>query len=250
MQLEQRVEMITDLVEKYKQGADINQVKREAKAVFAFVRPDEIKAAENQLASRQLRPEDLHELHRLHLDNLHNELQQFREAIEPWHPIRTMLEEHEQILKSLEVLESLNGKVQQAGSLDMQVVKELARVAENLLAAEPHHLREEEVVFPELTRRGIGATVEAMHEEHTELREKKHALQDLVGQASLLDFGQFKQDLDEIAQYLVYNLSDHIYKENYIMFPAAVRMVEDKNLWPELKRRCDEIGYCNFKPVH
>jgi DUF438 domain-containing protein len=65
-----------------------------------------------------------------------------------------------------------------------------------------------------------------------------------------MDFAHFQRQLAEVAQFIVYNLSDHIHKENHIMFPAAVRLVKEKELWPELKKRCDEIGYCRFEPLH
>ncbi|MDT8902472.1 hemerythrin domain-containing protein [Anaeroselena agilis] len=250
LESEQRAAMIVDLVERYKGGADSDQIKREAKAVFAFVRPETVALAEERLARHNLDPADLHQLHRLHLDNLRHELLQLQAAIEPWHPVRTMIEEHEQILATLERLEALNARVQAAAALDPAARQELADIAANLLAAEYHHRREEEVVFPELTKRGIGATVEAMEAEHEELRERKHALKALAARGADGGFEAFRRELGELAAYIVYNLGDHIYKENHIMFPAAVRLVREEGLWPRLKERCDEIGYCNFRKLH
>lgn len=250
LESEQRAAMIVDLVERYKGGADPDQVKREAKAVFAFVRPEMVDLAEKELARRNLDPADLHELHRLHLGNLQHELLQLLAAVEPWHPVRTMIKEHEEILATLERLEALNARVQAASSLEPAAQRELTDIAANLLAAEYHHRREEEVVFPELAKRGIGATVEAMEAEHEELRRRKHALRALAERGADQDFEAFRRELDELATYIVYNLGDHIHKENHIMFPAAVRMVKEEGLWPRLKERCDEIGYCDFRPLH
>lgn len=250
MELEQRIELIADLVQRYKGGAQLEQVKREAKAVFGHMRPDEIGAVERGLTARRVNIEDLHEVHRLHLDNLQQELATIRAAVEPWHPIRTMIDEHDEILRTLDALEGLNSKVQQAADSDKALLAELRTLAENLLAAEHHHKREEDVVFPELTKGGIGMTVKAMSDEHDEMRAMKHALRSLADRAENMEFSDFQRELDNLAQYIVYNLGDHIYRENYILYPAALRMVSDKALWTDLKRRCDEIGYCHFKPVH
>jgi DUF438 domain-containing protein len=249
MEVLERADMIADLVEKYKQGGQLEQIKREAKAVFAFVRPADIAAAEKELSERGLGPADLGEVHRLHLDNLRFELEGLRAAVEPWHPLRTMLEEHDEILRNLERLEALKGKMEQADILEAGTVRELADVAANLLAAEPHHAREEAVVFPELARRGLDKAIEAMESEHEDLRAKKRELQALAGRATTMPFADFRQALSEVAEFIIYNLSDHIYKENHIIFPAALRLVQEKELWPQLKKRCDEIGYCRFQPL-
>lgn len=250
METHERADMIADLVEKYKQGGQLEQIKREAKAVFAFARPADIAAAERELGERGLGSADLGEVHRLHLDNLRFELEGLRAAVEPWHPLRTMVEEHEEILRNLERLEALTGRVRQDGSLEAGVDRELAEVAANLLAAEPHHAREEAVIFPELARRGLNQAIAAMESEHEELRAKKRELQALAGQAAAMPFAEFRRTLGELAEFIVFNLGDHIYKENHIIYPAALRLVGDKELWPQLKKRCDEIGYCRFRPLH
>lgn len=250
MEVQERADMIADLVEKYKQGGQLEQIKREAKAVFAFVRPADIAAAEKELTERGLGAGDLGEVHRLHLDNLRFELEGLRAAIEPWHPLRTMVEEHEEILRNLARLEALASRVRQADSLATGVVRELAAVADNLLAAEPHHAREEAVIFPELAKRGLDKAIAAMESEHEELRAKKRELRALAERAATLPFAEFRRTLDELAEFIVYDLSDHIHKENHIIYPAAVRLVREKELWPELKKRCDEIGYCRFQSLH
>ncbi len=248
MEIEQRGDMIADLVQRYQSGAGVEQVKREARAVFTHASTDEMLQVERYLASvRHIRPADFQEVYQLHLDDLQRELSQLRSSLEPWHPVRTMIEEHEAILATLDRLDELNGRVQESGSLDRQTLASLSDVADNLLAAEHHHAREEDVVFPELTKNNIGGIVQVMHMEHDELRGKKRQLRELVDDAGRLEYGEFRQRLDELAKYIVYNLADHIYKENHILYPAALRFVKDEHMWQELKKRCDQIGYCNFK---
>jgi DUF438 domain-containing protein len=243
--MDDRVEAVSKLIKKYKNGGDPAQVKREAKAIFAHLRSDELTNIEDLLTQQGLKPQDLHEVYTLHLSNLHAELKQLVSAVEPWHPIRTMIEEHEYILATLERLEKLNFRVQNAQAIDDDMAQQLKTLASDLLAAEHHHLREEEVIFPELTNRGIGGPVKIMAMEHDELRAKKRELNDLAAKP-ISNLATFKEQLDDLADYLVYNLADHIYKENHILYPAAVRLINDYELWTELKRKCDEIGYCTF----
>jgi hypothetical protein len=42
-------------------------------------------------------------------------------------------------------------------------------------------------------------------------------------------------------------LSGHFYKENNILFPAALEVIGESE-WPEIRRQFDELGYCCFTP--
>ncbi|HWR44896.1 hemerythrin domain-containing protein [Sporomusa sp.] len=249
MQLEQRGDMIADLIQRYNAGLGIEQTNKEARAVFAHMNPDELIQLEEYLSSKHIDIKDFHDLYQIHREDLHTELSRFRLSLDPEHPLRVMLEEHEQILQTLDALDKLNTTIQSSSTPDREVLVRLREVADNLLAAEHHHAREEEVIFPELTKNNIGGIVQVMNMEHEELREKKRELKELVSQALLLDFTEFQQELQELAKFIIYNLTDHIYKENHILYPAAMRFVKDKELWNQLKEKCDEIGYCNFKTL-
>jgi len=42
-------------------------------------------------------------------------------------------------------------------------------------------------------------------------------------------------------------LSSHIFKENNILFPTALRVIKNKE-WFDIRQNFDEIGYCCFTP--
>ncbi len=42
-------------------------------------------------------------------------------------------------------------------------------------------------------------------------------------------------------------LSSHFYKENNILFPTGLRVIQDRE-WIEIRSQFDEIGYCCFTP--
>lgn len=247
--MEQRMELIVDLIKKSQAGLDQEQLKREAKVIFAHIRPEELHHAEEHLRGIGIDPQQMHSLRELQLNTLAEELTQIRKSVPQGHPVRVMIDEHDQILGTLAALEEVNERVQTAATLCTSNLDKLKVIANNLLAAEHHHEREEQVVFPELTKRNIGGTVQMMETEHNDLRLRKHGLKNLVEHAMDIDFNEFKHKLDELSNYIVYNLSDHIYKENHIMYPAALRLVKDEALWKDLQVQCDKIGYCDFQPV-
>jgi DUF438 domain-containing protein len=94
-----------------------------------------------------------------------------------------------------------------------------------LLDAEPHHQREEQALFPELERRGVTGPPRIMRLEHVELRQRKHALQELAQAAETMPYADFKERLNEVTTYLVFNLRDHIFKEDNILYPTAAQTI-------------------------
>ena len=33
-----------------------------------------------------------------------------------------------------------------------------------------------------------------------------------------------------------------------ILYPTSIESITEKETWEDMKRRCDEIGYCRFTP--
>ena len=88
-----------------------------------------------------------------------------------------------------------------------------------------------------------------MWKEHDEIRDLKKKLHNLIEDYESMDFGDFKKELGETATSLNSLLSSHIFKENNILFPTALRLVT-KQEWTEALEDFDEIGYCCFTPTH
>ena len=162
------------------------------------------------------------------------------------HPLYTLISEHEIILGFLDRLENLNKKVEK-GNLDHKILKELKDISSHLIETEPHHQREEKVLFPEIEQRGIFGPTEVMRQEHQELRAKKEELKAL----SELSKGQFKKRLKkfkETSEFILSVLREHIFKENNILYPMAFEVIKEKEVWQKIKKECDKIGYCCFTP--
>ena len=158
--------------------------------------------------------------------------------LKPGHVIHTLMEEHKMILGFLDELEKTNN----------EDIKKLTEIAEHLIGAEPHHQREEKVLFPELEKRGVSCPTEVMRKEHEELRPKKHEILELCRTVSKTDFNGFKKKLKEASDFLTAMLREHIAKENDILYPMALEVIQEEAVWQEMKKECDKIGYCCFTP--
>lgn len=164
------------------------------------------------------------------------------------HPIDILEKEHEIILENLDKLREYIDKVQEAKSLaDVGNLDELKHIVHVLLEAEPHHEREEKVLFPKLEALGVDGPTTVMRMEHEEFRPKKKSLATLLAKAQEMDFSEFKEKFLDDAQSLVNILPNHISKENNILYPEARHLIKEAD-WPKIRADFDKIGYCCFTP--
>lgn len=87
-----------------------------------------------------------------------------------------------------------------------------------------------------------------MRLEHEDLRKKKRALKELSESVENLDFNDYKDELKKLSNSICFELKDHIFKENYILYPTALESIESNAKWVNMKKECDNIGYCTFTP--
>lgn len=175
-------------------------------------------------------------------------VQELMAKLKPEHVIRVMLGEHEVVLGFLDELERANHAFQAAS--DRQAAQEslrtLDRVAGQLLGAEHHHEREEAVLFPELEKRGLGRPVKIMRLEHEEFRERKEELHRLAARAENLDLEALKQRLDTTVRILTVTLRNHIVEESSLLYPLALQVIPEGEVWERMREEGERIGYCPF----
>ena len=156
------------------------------------------------------------------------------------------MDEHQAILARLERLQELVAReLGEPSAPDARArLEEIASIGRHLVDAEPHHQREEQVLFPALRELGIEGPPNVMEAEHVELRALKHAVAE--GAAKILESGDgagVARGFARNARQLVGLLRDHIAKEDHVLYPMAVQAIAPAE-WERMKARCDEIGYC------
>lgn len=245
-----RVEKLAEMLQKLNSGDVTPELRQQVLEMVKNINPLELSLAEQKLIETGTKPEDLRHLCDIHMEVLKDELEMLRIKLSPDHVLTALIKEHDEILKRLTLLDDINIKIQKMDTYNntAQEFSMLLNTIEEIIGAEPHHKREEDVLFPELESRNVTGPTRIMRMEHDMLREKKHIIRGLALKVSEMDFEEFKNQLDEAVKYLVFNLRDHIYKENHILYPSSLDTLNDDNLWVDMKRACDKIGYCSFTP--
>lgn len=247
---EERIEKLTSVLKKLNSEVITEEIRREALNIVSNIDPIELSVAEQRLIEQGMEPQDLRNLCDIHMEVLSDELVKLKKRIEPGHMLDTLIVEHEIIKEFLTELEAMNKTIQELDSYseNPDLFAKLQQLANNILDAEKHHKREEDVLFPELEKRNITGPTRIMRMEHDDLRMRKRLLKETAQKAEEMDFNECKEKVDELAKYIVFHLRDHIYKENYILYPTAIDALKDKALWDEMKNKSDVIGYCPFTP--
>lgn len=247
---QKRIEELTSILRKLNTGNISEDLRKEALEVVKNIDPMELSIAEQNLIDEGMNPHDLRHLCDIHMEVLKDELEKIKNKLETGHVVNTLIVEHDKILEFLSMLEDLNNKVQDLDKIkgNEEYINKLHFAIDNILDAEKHHKREEDVLFMELEGDGITGPTRIMRMEHDDLRGKKREIKELLNCINYMDFDDFKERLQELTSYLVFNLRDHIFKENTILYPTAIDSINDDRRWDDMRKRCDEIGYCGFTP--
>jgi len=245
-----KIEKLTEVLQRLNQEGVTEALRKEALDIVSKISPIELSIAEQGLIEKGMDPKELRHLCDIHMEVLKGELDKIKTKIEPGHVIFTFIAEHDKILEFLTQLEEINFRIQKLEKYNssLEEIEALKTVVDNILDAENHHQIEEQVLFIELEARQITGPTRIMRMEHEDLRAKKKFLRQAAEEASELDFAEFKEKVDDTSKYIIFNLRDHIFKENYILYPTAIEAITERETWQDMKIRCDKIGYCGFTP--
>lgn len=144
--------------------------------------------------------------------------------------IEELKSDHQTILAHLDELE----KAINQPKINRAKVEEFLHFTETF--AEPHHQKEEQVLFPALEKKGIpneGGPIGMMLLEHTAKRDYLVKMREALQEND-------ETKLKENTQAMISLLREHIYKENNILYPCAQDAMSEEEL-ANLALRCEKI---------
>ncbi|MEM4140910.1 MAG: DUF438 domain-containing protein [Nitrososphaeria archaeon] len=240
-------EELKTVLKKLRTEEDLTKIEERLRPLLQNVDPETLSLAEQELIDEGFSPEEIRRLCDIHLKVV--AVKEEEQSLEESHPLSILKSEHEIILNNLRILEDVLSKIRLNNSPEKlnEELKRLEAVIELLLEAENHHRREEMSLFPRLEEYGISGPPNVMRMEHDDLRSRKKALKSLLDEHSKLDSKHLANKVYEIGNYITIVLRDHIFKENNILYPLALKVVQEGE-WKKIKDEFDSIGYCCFTP--
>ncbi len=165
-------------------------------------------------------------------------------------PIYILMEEHSHLTDFSQKLVELTKGLQNYDQLSeaSESLEEIERMLGYFKEAQRHYLREENVLFPYLEKKGIKGPPSQMWDEHEQIRDLEKKIFKLFENREKEQFRTFAKDIFQHSEELSKLLVMHYYKENNILFPMAMNTFEDF-YWERTEQQFNEIGYCSFSPV-
>ncbi len=248
---EGRKKTVKELIRRIRAGeGDFGNITAEDRKMLAGAPPEELAAIEQEIIQEGVTSGEIRSLCDVHLEFLKDKIGDTELKVGPGHPLYKLISEHDVMLKDIERLSEVSGKLEKAENYS-SVSEELAKiekVAGNLAEADRHHALEEEIIFPAVADTGITEPLEIIRDEHEAIKATKKQMLDVLKKRDSLHFQDFARRIKAFAEYFSREYPDHICKEHNILFPIALRAVPaDK--WKELESRCESSGYCSFTAV-
>ena len=239
---------LTRLLDRLDKGEDPLRVKADAKSFLETTPLSDLILTIQNLLKKETLVQGVIRLCSNYITLIDDQTALIRAHLPAGHVIKTLIDEHETFLCFLDDLDFVNQSIQRMDDYlpSREEYRRLNHIAEQLIGADLHHKREEDILFPELEKRGLNAPLAAIRKEHEEITRYKNRLLYLARNAADMDFPSFTAQLNEVIYSLVPMFRGHILKVNNILFPIALNVIDDNDVWLRLKIDCDRVGYCCF----
>ncbi len=242
---EKRKGLIKDLLKQIHAGTPVEALKNEFSTLLEETNAAEITQVEQMLIEEGMPAEEIQHLCDVHVLLFKETLNESQspETV-PGHPIRNYLLENQAIRSRLEALATLNKQLDSTPTFEkIQVLKQLIQT---IATFEKHYARKENILFPYLEKKGFAGPSTVMWGIHDQIRlEWKKALQLIAQNPNTLITSAV--ELKKANQLFAEKMQEMIYKEEKILFPAAIERLTDEE-WLQIAAQEAEIGYCFIQP--
>jgi hemerythrin-like domain-containing protein len=151
-------------------------------------------------------------------------------------PTEELKEEHQGILVMLRILEQVAGRLEATEKVELDHLEKMVGFFQTF-ADQCHHGKEEGLLFPALEKAGVPkerGPIGVMLLEHEEGRGYVRKMRDALGRHKMGDSSALKEFAENARSY-VNLLSQHIHKEDHVLFPMG-----EKVLSREVKEKLSE----------
>ena len=229
-------------------GDDPEMLRKEANQLLTSVGPRDIATAEQNLI------DDGYSIQLVQLLSatfmLMGMPQEQSSSLRTWlpddHILRITMVEHDLIRYFLADLNNVVKEIEHLDSLsDVSAeFRKLSHLIEHLNAAKEHLERENGVIFPYMNTYGRISLCRAMQNDHNNIATEISKLVALTVSFGRISLEQFKAALIVGARKLQEMMLEHFSQEDTILFPIALVIIHDAEVWEKMKTVCEQIGYC------
>ncbi len=243
----ERLEKLKQIFKDLQSGENVEEVKARFDKEIGKVSIEEMSKLQHDFNENgEMSLEEVKRIYTLHTEILKGSVEEIEFSKnpedEPGHPVHTFKLENREIAKLLETKLHVH-LVEFAKEDSEENVYKLLEDCNLLLDIDKHYSRKENLIFPYLETYGIMGPSTNMWRIDDFIRD---AIKD--ARQKLMSYNGDKQEVIDIVQYCLREVSDMIYREENILFPMALmNFTEDQ--WVKIARESDEVGFCLTEPA-
>jgi len=241
-----RQEILKGLIRQLHDGKTVAEVKGEFAALLRDVGASEIAEIEQALIDEGLPEMEVKRLCDVHVAVFRDSLEaQAKPDTIPGHPVYTFLAENGAAGRVLDALQEALEALEAAP--DVGRLEQARTRLQELQKYERHYLRKENILFPYLERHGFAGPSSVMWAIHDDIRAGWKALDALLSDGPGAAPDAFRAQIDELFQPLGVAIREMFYKEENILYPAALERLNAEE-WGKIRAQEPEVGYCYVEP--
>jgi DUF438 domain-containing protein len=247
-----QAQTLTRLLRRINEGEDPNLLRKEAHRLLTNVDPRDIATAEQNLIKDgyPVKIVQLLSATFMLMGITEEQSDNPRTSLPANHILQMVMVEHDLIRCFLGDLNDTAESIQCLSHLTdvNSEFHKLAHITEHLNAMKEHIEREDDVIFPYLRKYGRMSLCQAVQDDHTKIVSEIDKLVMLIVSFNKIRLEEFKSRLVTITGCLTAIMLEHLCQEDSILYPIALWIIDDVEIWEEIKAVCDEISYCGIHP--
>jgi uncharacterized protein len=237
-----RKETLRDMLTQLHQGKPVQEVKALFASLAQEATAEDIAQAEQLLIEEGMPVEEIQRLCDVHVAVFRDGLdEQGPPETIPGHPLFTFTEENQVLARFIEAMQTVVNDYQASG--DPLVLITFRYQLQKLAEFECHYQRKEMLLFPFLESYGFYGPSKVMWGIHDEIRADLRSLLEWLGDEKPVDAAALESRFNQVATKLL----DMVYKEEKILFPAALERIKEQD-WIQIRSEEEEIGYFLVTP--
>lgn len=242
----ERQEMLKEIIKELHAGKDVAEVKAKFEEAVGDVTVAEISQLEQALMQEEAIPvSEVQRLCSVHAEVFKGSIEEIHRSEkpedEPGHPIHTWKMENKEIDRLVNFKLQLHKERFEKEDSDENRFKLIEDL--NLLwDVDKHYSRKENLLFPYLEKYGIFGPTKVMWGVDDAIR---FVIKD--AKRALTSYAGYKNEVIELLDQVIKEVSEMIFKEEEILFPMALEtLTEDE--WVKIAAESEAIGFCLTAP--
>ena len=233
------MEKITELVNILKRidvGERPELIRESKKSFLETVTARDLAEAEHYLMKTGVLPRAMRHLSCSHIDAVGKD-QNFYDSMPADHPLKAIRQDHQYIEDILQRMLKISAKFEQMDyitPLDPEY-EQLNAIVDLISNLEKIEDKEEEIILPELAKRGFYHLLDMLESEHEETKLYMRELKVLANNCCSIDFKKFCTKLSDTIGSFVEVMREHLCKMDNIVYPAAFEVIDDVDIWQRIR---------------